>query len=431
MIRYFRTLAMLIAFGAASPSVGAVEGVPIACGCGHPLPCPYHRAPDRVTVPPPQRTWPGPTQPTRPVRRTYPNVISVGNNRYRPAPGYMWVTDDPNDLRVVRIPAPGTRHHTYPNIIWGQNGKLRPAEGYLFVNPSDPKDLRVRRIPAGTPHGRYPHVVWGKDGKLWPAEGYAWDPNNRGSFRVVPIVFEVDTTLQDRETMLRTHEAKQLMMRKFRDAGNRHLRAGDLEKARDSLERALNVSAYSSDSGIRDSLRTIERRLADRERNRKSRDLKKLMTSDSLVRIRVPSPLETQRRFVRSRSDVPDWSGDVNPIVAVGSKALDKLLDKAAAEAKVKMEQGVRKLADSVPGLSQYLAAKEQWEQMDEEIGKPRRRLLFFLMGAIGRAPQSVIYHDEFEAEYAERLEKRFEEDDSYYRGLVRKKVLPWLPSKD
>lgn len=67
---------------------------------------------------------------------TCPNVIRTSNGKLRPASGYVWVNDDPNDLRVKLM----------PGLIRTDDGCLRPARGYTWVNPKDPRDLRVTPI---------------------------------------------------------------------------------------------------------------------------------------------------------------------------------------------------------------------------------------------------------------------------------------------
>lgn len=66
----------------------------------------------------------------------YPHVVRGANGKLRPASGYVWVTDDPNDFRVKLM----------PGLIRTGGGNYRPAKGYTWVNPADPDDLRVRPI---------------------------------------------------------------------------------------------------------------------------------------------------------------------------------------------------------------------------------------------------------------------------------------------
>jgi len=71
----------------------------------------------------------------------------------------------------------------YPNVVVGPDGKRRPAPGYRWVS-DDPNDLRV--LPkAGTPHPQHPNVVANKDGRWVPASGYTWVSEDAGDFRVV------------------------------------------------------------------------------------------------------------------------------------------------------------------------------------------------------------------------------------------------------
>lgn len=70
------------------------------------------------------------------------NVVLRADNQWYPAPGYVWVSPDPKDLRVRW--APGTRHPSEPNVIAAQQeNQWSAAPGYRWVDPNNPRDLRV------------------------------------------------------------------------------------------------------------------------------------------------------------------------------------------------------------------------------------------------------------------------------------------------
>jgi len=75
----------------------------------------------------------------RPSR--YPHVVVAANGNLVPAPGYDWVSDDPDDLDVIW--SPGKPHPQHPNVVAGAAaGKWEPAPGYRWVS-DDPDDMQV------------------------------------------------------------------------------------------------------------------------------------------------------------------------------------------------------------------------------------------------------------------------------------------------
>lgn len=82
-------------------------------------------------------------------------ILVNEKGQYQPIPGYKWVSDAPDDYRVVW--APGTVHSTdFPNTLAGDTvGNWRPAAGYRWLKEST-DDLRTERIatyvsPTPTP----------------------------------------------------------------------------------------------------------------------------------------------------------------------------------------------------------------------------------------------------------------------------------------
>jgi hypothetical protein len=87
-----------------------------------------------------------------------PNLVLGVDNQWYPAAGYLWVTNDPKDLRVRW--APGTRYPTEPNVIAGQEpNKWLPAAGYQWLDQKNEKDLRVVRISAYPPQPAFGNLA--------------------------------------------------------------------------------------------------------------------------------------------------------------------------------------------------------------------------------------------------------------------------------
>jgi hypothetical protein len=73
---------------------------------------------------------------------TQPNVVAgAAPNEWRPAPGYSWVNESNDDLRVEW--SPGRAHPDHPNVVAGsEEGKMIPAPGFKWLNDS-PADFQV------------------------------------------------------------------------------------------------------------------------------------------------------------------------------------------------------------------------------------------------------------------------------------------------
>lgn len=155
-----------------------------------------------------------------------PHVVPSSNG-LAPAPGYAWLNNEPNDLRVRWNP--GEKHHSAAHIVaCQQEGNWCPEFGYKFVN-NDPNDLTVRWQPGqkhpsaahvitseeegnlstepgysftnndpndlsvrwepGKAHPSHPHVVASQQEGQWhPESGYTWvDPNDPNNMDVKPI----------------------------------------------------------------------------------------------------------------------------------------------------------------------------------------------------------------------------------------------------
>jgi len=75
------------------------------------------------------------------------NVVRTSDGKWQPAPGYTWVNDKADDLRVRWVV--GMKHASYPNVVTGAGeGDWRPAPGFKWVNNA-PGDLRVVRAETG------------------------------------------------------------------------------------------------------------------------------------------------------------------------------------------------------------------------------------------------------------------------------------------
>jgi hypothetical protein len=69
------------------------------------------------------------------------NLVRSLDNKWLPAPGFEWLTQNSNDLRVRWVP--GLRHSTEVNVIAGKNENTwYPANGFQWLN-NNPNDLRV------------------------------------------------------------------------------------------------------------------------------------------------------------------------------------------------------------------------------------------------------------------------------------------------
>jgi hypothetical protein len=81
------------------------------------------------------------------------NLVRSPDGKWRPAPGFDWVSSDVKDLRVRWMP--GSRHSSQPNIFAGpKENTWSPARGYKWAN-NTPGDLRVVRAgPSDEEIGR-------------------------------------------------------------------------------------------------------------------------------------------------------------------------------------------------------------------------------------------------------------------------------------
>lgn len=92
------------------------------------------------------------------------NLVRASDGKFRPAPGYAWVTQDPKDLRVRWVA--GSKHPTQPNVLAGpKEGTWHPAPGFKWLN-NIPGDLRVveavrtLKSPAQLIEGEAPTVLF-------------------------------------------------------------------------------------------------------------------------------------------------------------------------------------------------------------------------------------------------------------------------------
>lgn len=77
-----------------------------------------------------------------PPPSSHPHVVRGPDGKLRPAPGYEWVSDDPDDLDVNW--SPGMSHPQHSNVVAGtKEGSWKPAPGYRWVNDDDLDDLQV------------------------------------------------------------------------------------------------------------------------------------------------------------------------------------------------------------------------------------------------------------------------------------------------
>lgn len=82
-----------------------------------------------------------PAAPSTTTRASNPHVVTTADGNLQPAPGYRWVSEAPDDQRVIW--SPGMRHPQHPNVVAGTTeGRWEPAPGYRWVSNA-PGDLRV------------------------------------------------------------------------------------------------------------------------------------------------------------------------------------------------------------------------------------------------------------------------------------------------
>jgi len=109
-----------------------------------------------------------------------PHVALGEDGQFNPEPGYSWINDDPNDLRVQWVP--GAKHSKHPNVVASSEpDQWRPAAGYDWVEAKGIDDMRVVWKP-GRRHPDQEHVLAAeKEGDWQPEPGYTWindDPND-------------------------------------------------------------------------------------------------------------------------------------------------------------------------------------------------------------------------------------------------------------
>ena len=84
-------------------------------------------------------------------------------------------------------PKAGTPHPKHPNLVADGKGNLGPAPGYKWLNDA-PDNMRVVWAPGKT-HTQHPHVVAAaREGGWRVAPGYKWASDKPGDLRVVPEV---------------------------------------------------------------------------------------------------------------------------------------------------------------------------------------------------------------------------------------------------
>ena len=77
------------------------------------------------------------------------NDVKLPNGQLRPAAGFNWLSNEPNDFRVRW--QPGLAHPTLPNLVSGTNAPVFvPAQGYRWAN-NLPNDFSVVRITTVGP----------------------------------------------------------------------------------------------------------------------------------------------------------------------------------------------------------------------------------------------------------------------------------------
>lgn len=111
-----------------------------------------------------------------------PNVIRSPQG-IRPAPGFEWVSDAPDDRRVRWVPGKvwAERH-----IVAGpQPGDWRPLNGYAWLAPEDRESLDVRWVP-GREYADTHLMSGAAEGEWHPCPGYRWrSPGIPGCYDVV------------------------------------------------------------------------------------------------------------------------------------------------------------------------------------------------------------------------------------------------------
>ena len=297
--------------------------------------------------------------------RQFPNVVRLPNGKYRPKSGYLWVSKDPRDMRVRRVP-PGTRHERYPHVVYASGGRLQPAWGYRWVSPKNRNDFRVELKPAGTPHHYYANVEWDGRGELRPASGYTWASRTPGDYRVVRIVVVLPRPPPDLAKRYQEKRAREQRLRRTFESGMDYYMRRQFERARDAFKELRQLDP--DNEHYRQYLRKSELGVASRQRKAMAEAYRRRVGPGFPDGIYVPSPRIVERYYVQIPPAKGTWHKYADPLVDVGNTALRRLqdgarwaADEAWNQARLKMESKLK----SLPSYDLYVSFKQLKEKLE------------------------------------------------------------------
>ena len=312
-------------------------------------------------------------------------MIRLPNGKYQPKRGYTWVSKDPHDMRVRRLPV-GSPHEVYPNVVYAGNGRIQARFGYQWAGDV----YRVELIPAGTPHTYYANVEWDGAGDLRPQKGYTWAANRVGEYRVVGIAIRLPPPLV--LTLVKKRERDQRRRWAF-DSGMNAFAREDFERAVEALKEAAELSPDNEQYRI--FLRKAEVGLRSRERREMAEAYRQRVGTGAPAETYVPTPRIAELYYVRIPPASDEWFRHTDALVDVGNATLRQVQDAARWAKDVAWNQARLRIDNklkSLPGYDLYRSfqtLKENQELLQEGYGDRVARMAERHLGAVRSAVRS------------------------------------------